>query len=369
MNRREVLLSTMGAAAVVASPAALAQAGGRNATLRDARRLQDSMLLVDGLDPSGLTERYLGMLEAAGVDVWHQSMGGFASFVNLLHFCDKYSDRIVQVKSVRDMRQAWKDGKVGHLSGWQSANTLIDEGGGSSVLPAIGNLRGYRELGLRVCGLVYNVTSSFGGGAVDPQAGLTRAGKRLVEEIHKERILLDVGGHTSEQTSFDALEISTGVPVTCSHTNLRAKVDNERNMTDRLIERVAATGGVIGLTVDNDFHARTRHDGATPVTPQVGLEKHLDQYDYLKKLVGVDHISFGPDFMFDRPDLVEIIPELWPADIYSNNPPWFMVKDIKSISDLPNVTLGLMQRGWTDAELRKVFSENLLRVYEKVWGA
>lgn len=369
MNRREALFSALGAATAVAATAALAQTRRRDTTLDDARRLQDSMLLVDGLDPSGLTERYLGMLEAAGVDVWHQSVGGFASFANLLHFCDKYSDRIVQVKSVKDMRQAWKDGKVGHLSGWQSANTLIDEAGGSSVLPAIGNLRGYKELGLRVCGLVYNVASSFGGGAVDPQAGLTRAGRRLVEEIHKERILLDVGGHTSERTSLDALEISAGVPVVCSHTNLRAKIDNERNMTDKLIERVAATGGVIGLTVDNDFHARARGDAAIPVTPQVGLEKHLDQYDYLKKLVGVDHISFGPDFMFDRPDLVEIIPELWPPDIYSNNPPWFMVKDIKTISDLPNLTQGLMQRGWTDGELRKVFSTNLLRVYETVWGA
>lgn len=368
VNRRQALLSAAGAAAALAAPGRLAAQGPVGGASRNpARRLQDSTLLVDGLDPSGLTEKYLGMIEAAGVDVWHQSLGGFDSFVNLLHFCDKYADRIIQVGTVREMRAAQKAGKVAHLSGWQSADTLIRDG--DVVMPAIKNLRGYRQLGLRICGLAYNVTSSFGGGSLDPAVGLTRAGKRLVEEIHAERIVLDVGGHTNEQTSFDALDISQGVPVICSHTNLRALMDNPRNMTDRLIEKIAATGGVIGLTADNDFHARSRNDAAIPVTPQVGLDRHLDQYDYLKRLVGADHIGLGPDFMFDRPDLNAIIPELWPPDVYSNNPPWFMVKGYETITDLPNVTQGLMARGWTDAEIRKLLGENWLRVYEKVWGA
>ena len=368
MDRRTALLSAIGAAAAASVPGTLsAQARSGKPSLQDARRLQDSTLLVDGLDPSGLTEHYLGMLEQAGVDVWHQSMGGFASFVNLLHFCDAHADRIVQVKSVRDMRQAQKDGKVGHLAGWQAAHILIDEG--YPTMPAIRNLRAYKEMGLRIVGLCYNTADSFGGGSLDPTVGLTRAGRRLVEEIHKERLVLDVGGHTAEQTSFDALEISSGVPIICSHTNLRALVDNERNMSDRLIERIVATGGVIGLTTVNDFHARSRRDEKIPVTPQVGLEKHLDQYDYLKRLVGVDHIGLGPDFMVDRPDISVIIPELWPPDVYSNNPPWFMVKGFETIAELPNVTQGLMQRGWSDDEIRKVMGGNWLRVYEEVWGA
>lgn len=369
MNRREYLLSAFGAAATASASGALAQIGalGQTAQRSDAVRLQDSTLVVDGLDGSALTEEYLGMLEAAGVDCLHQSMGGFGYFANVLHFCDQFSDRIVQVGSVSEIRQAQKDGKIGHLSGWQSAGVLISDG--DPVLPAIKNLRAYRELGLRICGLVYNVANAFGGGALDPAVGLTRAGHRLVEEIHAQKIVLDVGGHTAEQTSFDAIEISQGVPIICSHTNLRSLVDNPRNMTDRLIEKVAATGGVIGLTTVNDFHARSRKDESIPVTPQVGLERHLDQYDRLKRLVGVDHIGLGPDFMYGRKDLTVIIPELWPPEVYSNNPPWFMVKDFETISDLPNVTRGLMQRGWTDAEIRKVLGENWLRVYGKVWGA
>lgn len=358
----------MSAAGFAASSGALASQKGTGRTVdrSDAVRLQDSTVLVNGLDPSALTEKYLGMLEAAGVDCWHQSVGGFASFASVLHFCDKYSDRIVQVGTVREIRKARKDGKVGHLSGWQMADFLISDS--SPRLPAIRNLRAYRELGLRICGLVYNAANAFGGGALDPTVSLTRAGRRLVEEIHAQNIVLDVGGHTGEQTSFDALEISKGVPVICSHTNLRALVDNPRNMTDKLIEAIADTGGVVGLTSFNDFHARTRFDTGVRQTPQVALEKHLDQYDYLKKLVGVDHIGLGPDFMYGRNDLTVMIRELWPTDTYSEMP-WFMVGGFETISDLPNVTQGLMERGWSNAEIRKVLGENWLRVYEQVWGA
>lgn len=366
MNRRECLMSALGAVTAAGAPGwAGSAARAQTANPRAASRLRDSTLVVDGLDPSALTEDYLGMLEAAGVDCWHQSMGGFASFANLLRFCDAHAGRIVQAGSVAEIRRAHAEGKVAHLSGWQSAEVLIDEG--SSTLPQIGHLRAYRELGLRICGLVYNAANAFGGGALDPAVGLTRAGRRLVEEIHAQKIVLDVGGHTGEQTSFDAIGMSRGVPVICSHTNLRALVDNPRNMTDRLIERIAATGGVIGLTSFNDFHARSVADAATPVTPQVGLERHLDQYDYMKRLVGVDHIGLGPDFMYGRTDLDRMIRELWPADTYSDMP-WHMVRGFETISDLPNVTQGLMQRGWSAAEIRKVLGENWLRVYGRVWG-
>lgn len=364
MNRRDALLSAFGAAAAFAAPGALAQ--GRRASVQDARKVQDAAPLVEGLDGSTLNDEYLAKLEAAGLDVLCQSRGGFDSFVELHNFLDRHPDRIVQALTVRDIRAANQAGKIAHVSGWQSAEFLVRDS--DPVMPAIGNLRGYKQLGLRIVGLVYNVAGPFGGGSLDPDVGITRAGKRLVEEIHKERLVLDVGGHTAEATSFGALEISQGVPVICSHTNLRSKVDNARNMTDKLIEAIAATGGVIGLTKVNDFHARVRNS-PEPVTAQVGIEKHLDQYDYLKKLVGVDHIALGSDFMWGRKDLVAIIPELWPGDVYSNNPPWFMVKDTGTVTEYPNVTKGLMERGWTDEEIHKVLGGNLLRVFEKVWGA
>jgi membrane dipeptidase len=333
-----------------------------------ARSVQQSTLVVNGLDPSRLSAEYLDLLNLGGVNCWHHSVGGdFASFARLLEFCDRNKDRIAKAGSVRDIRELHSRGIISHIAGWQSAGDLIVDGE-----PEIGNLRAYRELGLRICGISYNVANEFGGGCFDPQIGLTRAGHRLVEEIHRLRILLDVGGHTGEQASFDALAISTGLPVICSHTNIRALNDNPRCSSDRLIESVARTGGVIGLSAFNDFHARRASDARIARTPQAGIDRHLDQFDYLKRLVGADHIGISPDFLEGRNDPGQLSAAdriLMAPEAYSQETPWFYVKGFENIGELPNVTQGLLDRGWSVADVRKVLGENWLRVYQQAWGA
>lgn len=351
-----------------ASGAFQAQDADDRSPSRDPLAVQRSTLVVNGLDPSNLRVEYLDMLKAGGVNCWHRGGGNLAAFASMLSFCDQHKDKIVSATSVREIRQAHQQGKIAHISGWQSADVLTVDGGARG--PAIQNLRAYHELGLRICGISYNIANHFGAGCTEPHIGLTRAGQRLVEEIHKRRILLDVAGHTGEQTSLDALAISKGVVVVCTHTNVRALMDNPRNTTDRVFEAIAKTGGVIGLTAFNDFHARTRRDVNVARTAQVGLEKHLEQYDYLKKLVGVDHIGLGPDFVDGpgRNDEGEMDRNRMPAEVYSEQP-WFYIKGFEKISELPNVTAGLIRRGWSTGEIRKVLGENWLRVYEKVWGA
>jgi membrane dipeptidase len=356
--RDALAMGTLGVAAAVRSQ-------GVSATALD---VEHSTLVVNGLDPSRRSPEYLAMLKAGGVNCWHQSVGDdFASFASLLEFCDEHNGQIAQADSVGAIRHLYQQGVIAHLSGWQSAEGLIVGGE-----PALTNLRAYRELGLRFCGIAYNVANEFGGGCFDPRVGLTRAGERLVAEIHRERIILDVGGHTNEQTSFDAIAISAGVPLICSHTNVRALNDNPRCSTDRFFEAIARTGGVIGLSAFNDFHARKASDAQIARTPQVGLDRHLDQYDYLKRLVGVEHIGLGPDFMEGRNTTGWLSPAdtiLMAPEAYSQETPWFYVKGFENIGELPNVAQGLLRRGWSVAEVRKVLGENWLRVYEKVWGA
>jgi membrane dipeptidase len=367
-------LATLSAAAVApalaSNPPAIAPPSVTSVDERkvqEALKVQRSTLVVDGLDPSALTKEYLGMLKAGGVNCWHQSVGGLASFAALHTFFDANSDTLVPAGTVKEIRQAHQQGKIAHVSGWQMADPLILDANGQGPL---GNLRAYRQLGLRIASIAYNNSNIFGGGCLDPDVPLTRAGHRYVEEVHKQRLVLDVCGHTGERTSFDAVQISKGVPVICSHTNARALMDNPRNISDRLIEAIAKTGGVVGLTAFSDFHVRSRNDASVQRTPQAGLDKHLDQFDHLKKLVGVDHIGLGPDFMTGRSDLdvMGLDRERWPADVYSDWP-WYMVKDFETIVELPKVTQGLLDRGWNAADVRKVLGENWLRVYEKVWGA
>lgn len=369
MDRREFIRGALaiGAAGAV-SPFRAGQAARSDMRDDDARSLQSSTLVVDGLDPSSLRAEYLDLLKAGGVSCWHRSVGSdFASFASLLSFCDEYKTRIAPAGSVHDIRRLHHLGIISLVSGWQSAEGLIVAGE-----PALGNLRAYHELGLRICGIAYNVANQFGGGCLDPNIGLTRAGYRLVEEIHRARIVLDVGGHTNERTSFEAIAISAGVPVICSHTNVRALNDNPRCSTDRMLEAIARTGGVIGLTAFSDFHVRKSSDARVMRTPQASLDRHLDQYDYLKRLVGADHIGLGPDFLSGRNDpgrLSAADQIIMAAEAYSQETPWFYVRGFEGIGELPNVTQGLLQRGWAPADVRKVLGENWLRVYQRIWGA
>ncbi len=359
---------------------------------RDVMAIHRSTIVINGLDPSSLSVEYLDMHKQAAISGWlraeHQTL---ADFADSHAFYDKHRDRIVAVRTVREIREAYRQGKLAQILGWQSSEQLThDSNEGALGGPAIANLRAYYEMGLRTCGIAYNLANDFGAGCLEPQKGLTRNGRRLVEKIHELRILLDVGGHTGEQTSLDALAMSSGVPVICSHTNIKTLNDNPRCTSDKVIEAIAATGGVIGLTCFNDFHVRTRDDADVLHSPQVGLDKHLDQYDYLKKLVGVDHIGLGPDFTYlgtkpvpvpytpKRAGEVEEFTEVNPngSQNYSTSEaygylrqPYTYVKGFEKISELPNVTRGLIQRGWSTAEIRKVLGENWLRVYEKAWGA
>lgn len=370
-RRRFVQAALSAGAGIAAAPAwASRPEPGKAADHNRSSQAQPPALVVNGLDPSPLRVEYLDMLEAGGVSCWHRSAAGIADFAAMLAFCDQHADRIAPAGSVREIRELHRQGRISHVSGWQSAIFLIE--GGEDTDTAIGNLRAYQQLGLRICGIAYNRNNRFGSGTLDDDAGLTADGRRLIEEIHRQRIVLDVGGHTGERTSFDALAMSSGVPVICSHTNLRAITDNPRCSSDELLVAIARTGGVIGITAFNDFHIRTRADAALPRSPQVGLDRHLDQYDYLKKLVGVDHIGLGPDFIEGRNQpgyVTERMRHMMAPEAYSQQMPWFYVRGFENIGELPNVAQGLVARGWTADEIRKVMGENWLRVYEQVWGA
>lgn len=376
MNRRDCLVVTLSAAAAtrvfqsaaaqqaVATPSAT---GVDETKVQEARKLQRSTVVVDGLDGAALTPGYLTMLKSGGVNCWHQSVGGLASFANVLSFLDQHAHTIVQAGTVREIRQARDQRKLSHVSGWQMADPLLDDANGQGRLQ---NLRVYRELGLRIASIAYNNSNIFGGGCLDPDVPLTRLGQKYIEALHAQRILVDVGGHTGERTSFDAIQISKGVPIICSHTNARALMDNPRNATDRLMEAIAKTGGVIGLTSVSDFHTRSRKDAKVRRSPQATLDKLVAHFDHVKRLVGADHIGISPDFMTGRVDLdaMGMNRQLWPEDVYSDHP-WNMVKGFETIVELPNVTQALLNRGWSQADVRKVLGENWLRVYEKAWGA
>lgn len=268
---------------------------------------------------------------------------------------------------VVDIRRAHAEGKYSNVFCWQSA-THLDDGvinnplGGSSRTA----LRGFHEIGLRIVSLCYNVSNSFGGGNLEPQIGLTRAGRRLVEEIHKLNIVLDIGGHTGEQTSLDAIAMAPEMPVICTHTNVAALADNARCISDRVIDAIARTGGVIGITAVSDFHIRSKgNEGQVRLAT---LDDHVDQYDYIKKRVGVEHVAMGTDFVEGMSiPYTSVNTDIMPNDMLAR--PWRFVENFESIEKFPNLRQAFQRRGWTEQEINLAMGENWLRIYQRIWGA
>ncbi|MYJ17104.1 MAG: hypothetical protein F4106_03505, partial [Gemmatimonadetes bacterium] len=333
---------------------------------KPASLLTQDDIVVDGLFAGAMRLSHLREMQEGGA---HCGVAGgpsdMASFAALLRFFDEYADEVVLAKSVAEIRAAHARGLVSNVFCWQSA-TVLGDAFNSPLGTAATSLRAFYEVGLRQVGLCYNVANAFGSGCLEPEGPLTRAGHRLVEEMHSLGIILDVGGHTGERTTLDAIAISDGVPVICSHTNIAAIADNYRCVSDRVIDAIAGTGGVIGITAVNDFHVRGR--GNTGPTPHVGIEEHVDQYDYIRNRVGVDHVGMGTDFVGGMaiPYGGGINAEIITTDMVSE--PWRFIRGFESIAELPNVIDGLRRRGWTDEEVRKAMGANWLRVYQQVWG-
>jgi membrane dipeptidase len=160
--------------------------------------------------------------------------------------------------------------------------------------------------------------------------------------------------HVGYRTSMEAIEVS-GAPVIFSHSNADSVCSSKRNLKDDQVTALAANGGVIGL---NAFPAFVKEDAPT-------LDDLIAHIDYIADLVGPDHIGIGFDFAQESIEEYKAFgydPEVYPL------PPWTYPRDIDDVSKTPNLTDGLLARGYSESDIKKILGENFLRVYEEVWG-
>ena len=203
--------------------------------------------------------------------------------------------------------------------------------------------------------------------------GLSPFGEKVVAEMNRLGIIVDVS-HVSDDAARDVLRI-TDVPVIASHSNLRHFTpDWQRNMPDDLAKEIAKEGGVIQLAFGTLFldakqskewtgkrahmaemkkagksaeeiEAFDKQFAKDHPAPVVHLNVMLDNIDYAVKLVGIDHVGIGSDFDGVGGELVA---------------------ELKSVKDYPALVDGLMQRGYSEADIRKILGENMLRVWRVI---
>jgi membrane dipeptidase len=368
MKRRSFIFST--AAAMSAAGLSLqSEAAAKRSTTQEQR------CIVDGSSDTVPTAEYLQLLKAGGVDVWHYNgPNSLQEFASVLEFIDEHSSEMTLIRTLSDIRDAKRRGAIGLVLGWQSAANLLDVSGNEWRMsnPPRLTLRAYYELGLRIVNLSYNLANQFAGGCLDDEVGLSVSGRYLVGRLQELGILVDCGGHTGERASLEIIKIARR-PVICSHSNVAALNDNPRCTSDRVIEGIASTGGVFGVSAIDSFltwgYKDANKDPIKDVPPQATVSRMVDDIDYLMRLVGPDHIGLGPDFTHAGNVLVDPDDAFqFPRSMTYRQQPIRYVKGFEDVSKIRNVETELRRRGYAEVDIDKIMGGNWLRVYDKAWS-
>jgi membrane dipeptidase len=274
------------------------------------------------------------------------------------------------VSSTAEVKAAIKSGKIGLALGMEN---------GAPIQGDLDKLGHFYKRGVRYVTLAHSLSNHISDSSYDKVRlwqGLSPFGVEVVAEMNKLGMMVDIS-HLSDKAAYEVLELSRA-PVIASHSSARALVPEfERNMEDKMVEALAANGGVIMINFGSGFISKSANEyrdlyrpAATAYAKQRGLkpgapkllqfEKDFrskqpypyasvadvaDHIDHVVKLVGVDYVGLGSDF--------DGVGDSLPVGL-------------KDVSQYPNLVAELLRRGYSDADVAQILGENLLRVWKAV---
>jgi membrane dipeptidase len=218
--------------------------------------------------------------------------------------------------------------------------------GAEAIDPEFDALETFHKAGLRSLGITWSRPNRFGYGvpfqfpaSPDTGPGLTDLGKELVRACNRLGILVDLS-HLNEAGFWDVAAISDA-PLVATHSNAHALCQATRNLTDRQLDAIRDSEGLVGLNFNVGF---LDPEGERDAAMDLGVM--VDHLDYLMERLGDDKVGLGSDF--DGATMPE---------------------GVRDASHLPNLMAAMRGRGYDDATLRKIAYENWLRVLGRTWGA
>lgn len=265
---------------------------------------------------------------------------------------------LLLVRQARDIEIAKQSGRLGIYLHFQGTDPIEDN---------LNLIDLYKALGVGVIQLTYNVKNRVGDGCEErTDAGLSHFGVKLIDRLNKARVIVDCT-HTGLRTSLDAIEHSTA-PVVLSHSNAKSVHPSSRNVSNELIDAIARSGGVIGVVGFPAMVSRT-------TTPS--LDEFIAHIDAIVQRVGIDYVGLGIDYYSGQSGVssdeaaLRLYNELVAAGLWGTAyppPPHHYPAGIDTPRTLPNLTGRLLQRGYTEGDVRKILGGNWLRVMRHVWG-
>lgn len=298
---------------------------------------------------------------ASGLTAGSRMLDGFSDPEYLL-YCIGHNQalfdhlpRVRKALRAEDIRRAKAEGAHAAWLNTQLSRG-IDEG-----FPAY--IESAHALGLRMIMLTYNTMNVLGGGCSErTDAGVSCAGAKVIGLMNELGVIVDTG-HCGRQTTLDACRLSKK-PVVASHTSARAVFACDRGKSDEELQALADSGGLIGLVTNPQFLGPGR---------KVDMWTWLDHLDHIVQVAGWEHAGLGTDWPMPLPKSMlqkahaRFVEDTgWPVTdptIFSNN-----LVGFDDYRDLPNITRGLVKRGYSDAQITGILGGNFLRVFEEVCG-
>ncbi|MHB8339782.1 MAG: dipeptidase [Mycobacteriales bacterium] len=218
------------------------------------------------------------------------------------------------------------------------------------------------KAGLRVVQLTYNSMDHIGAGCTERgDVGLSNFGIQVVRRLNDLGVIVDTG-HCGRQTTLDACRFSTA-PVIASHTTVDALYHHDRGKSDEELQAIAATGGVVGVVTVPFFLA----------SGSATMDTWLDHVDYLVRLIGWQHVAVGTDWPINAPEwamqalfMDSVVPNAGFSPEHEVS--LAALEGFADYRDFPNITRGLVARGYPDEQITGILGENFLRVFERVCG-
>jgi membrane dipeptidase len=309
----------------------------------------------------GRTNEFRECWERSGITAGNRQVGfGAPAYAIAQAQFDKFP-WLVKALTAADIRAAKAAGKRAGFVSTQDSDGLQDRD--------LDHLRVAHDFGLRMMGLSYNVQNAVAGGLADRgDGGVTAFGVEVIRKMDELGIIIDMS-HSSRQATLDACALSKN-PVVVSHASAAKLHDIARAKSDEEIQAIAQSSGVFGIAAV---------PGLLTARAQPTIEVMLDHIDCVAQLVGWRHVAIGTDWPLqaDRQTLDTVFlsmkREYAPRTtgggkaLDSIETP-MNLDGFDDYRDFPNITRGLVARGYSDEQIRGILGENFLRVFEAVCG-
>lgn len=327
--------------------------------------LHAESIVIDGVCPLVMhDQRYIEWYREGGATVIGPTIGGWEDARHTLartgawHRLLRERQDLVLVRTAKDIESVKQSGRLGVFLHCQGTDPIED---------SLDLIDTYKALGVGMMQLTYNTKNRVGDGCEErADAGLSRFGVRVIERLNTARVIVDCS-HTGLRTSLDAIECSTA-PVVLSHSNAISVHPSPRNVSNELIDAIAASGGVIGVA---GFPAMVAKSSAPT------LDQFVAHIDAIVERAGIDHVGLGLDYYWGQSGVASdsaaavqyqeaVRSGRW-SSAYPP-PPHRYPSGIETPQTLQNLTERLLKRGYINQDVKKILGQNWLQVMHSVWG-